>query len=206
MIPFKDTVCPGCGHPFASEQSLAASPTHRCAACRESPPSFDAARSYGPYGGALAQALHRLKYLGDEAMAVPLGRRMARAAAGLPCPEIIVPVPLHPTRLREREFNQSNLLAAEIGRILEIPSRDGILLRTRWTDPQVALDRRERAKNLRGAFAVSRPDPVSGRSVLLVDDVYTTGATARECAATLKRAGAAFVSVLTLARTISPTS
>jgi ComF family protein len=116
--------------------------------------------------------------------------------------DLIIPVPLHAARLREREFNQSLLLADRIGRHLNIPVSCTALIRTAPAPPQTTLSRKERLKNLRGAFAVPRPESVAGQRILLVDDVLTTGTTVNVCAKTLRKAGSAHVFVLTLGRTV----
>jgi ComF family protein len=114
--------------------------------------------------------------------------------------DVVLPVPLHPVRERERGFNQAWLLADALARSWRIPTHRRALIRVRQTETQTHLDREERMANLRGAFAVRRPDAVAGRRVLLMDDVLTTGSTASECARILREAGARSVLVLTLAR------
>ena len=116
--------------------------------------------------------------------------------------DLLVPVPLHPTRLRTREFNQSLLLAEQLGRYLKRPVSAAVLVRVLATDPQTTLTRKERLRNLRQAFAVQNAESFVGRRVLLIDDVYTTGATLNDCAKVLLKGGASSVSALTLARTI----
>jgi ComF family protein len=115
--------------------------------------------------------------------------------------DLAMPVPLHGSRLRQRGFNQALLLAQGVCGRFSVPLSFDNLYRTRHTRPQVELSGRERAENVRGAFAVARPGEVRDRKVLLIDDVFTTGATMNECAKVLKDAGAASVTVLTLART-----
>jgi ComF family protein len=116
--------------------------------------------------------------------------------------DAILPVPLHPARLREREFNQSLLLADRLGRHLERPVLAAHLARVVPTDPQTTLSRHERLRNLRRAFAVRTADGIVGSRLLLVDDVFTTGTTLNECAKALRQAGAQSVSAVILARTI----
>ena len=116
--------------------------------------------------------------------------------------DLIVPVPLHPKRLRWRGFNQSLLLARQVSRLYEVPVDPFVLCRERETVPQTQLAEDERRKNVRGAFAITPGKLLKGTSVLLVDDVYTSGATANECSRVLVRAGAREVYVLTLARTV----
>lgn len=178
------------------------SPSHVCGPCRLRPPAFTEARSLFVYAPPLRDALHLLKYRGKVALARPLGDLMAEGfepPAGL---EAIVPVPLHPARLRDREFNQSLLLADRLSRRLGPPVAPMGLVRLHATAPQTELSRSARLKNLRRAFAVPNPDRLAGKKVLLVDDVFTTGTTVNECAKALRRAGTGDVFVVTLARTI----
>jgi ComF family protein len=116
--------------------------------------------------------------------------------------DVIIPVPLHPARLRTREFNQSLLLADQLGRHLFRPVSAANLVRTTATDPQTALSRQARLRNLRNAFTIRRPQDLAGKRILLVDDVFTTGTTVNECAKTLRKAGSGQVFALTLARTV----
>jgi ComF family protein len=116
--------------------------------------------------------------------------------------DLLIPVPLHPSRLRSREYNQSLLLADELNRALRLPLVYDTLVRTRATRPQTELTRRQRLVNLRRCFAVRRPNIVEGKRILLVDDVMTTGATFNECAKALRRAGAADVYAVALARSL----
>lgn len=116
--------------------------------------------------------------------------------------DMIIPVPLHPSRLRAREFNQSLLLADQVARHLACPVSATHLFRLLPTDPQTTLSRPERLRNLRQAFTVRNPDAIAGRRLLLIDDVFTTGTTLNECAKALLKAGATSVCALTLARTI----
>ncbi|HSQ91502.1 MAG TPA: phosphoribosyltransferase family protein [Nitrospiraceae bacterium] len=116
--------------------------------------------------------------------------------------DVVIPVPLHPARLRTREFNQSLLLADQLGRYLALPVWVTNLVRIAATDPQTTLTRQARLRNLRKAFAIRRPQDIAEKRILLVDDVFTTGTTLNECAKTLRKAGAGPVFALTLARTV----
>lgn len=150
----------------------------------------------------MRQAILLFKYGGRPMFARHLGRLMVEAAGRLLDPhefDLLVPVPLHPGRQRARGFNQAALLAEEVGRGFGLRVGQRILRRVRATDAQSG-GRQEREKNVRGAFAVIRPDQVQDKKLLLIDDVFTTGATAAECARTLLVAGAAEVGVYTLAR------
>jgi ComF family protein len=116
--------------------------------------------------------------------------------------DVIIPVPLHPSRLRAREFNQSLLLADQLSRHLALPVSATNLVRSTATDPQTTLTRQARLQNLRKAFEVRSPQSLAGKRILLVDDVFTTGTTLNECAKALRKAGSGPVFALTLARTI----
>jgi ComF family protein len=128
---------------------------------------------------------------------------VAYSGWGLPPPDLIVPVPLHPRRLRERGFNQSGLLAGEFARRIKAPVSYDALRRKSQTLPQTRLNREERLRNVKGAFEISDAGKVRGRRILLVDDVFTTGTTLSECARTLKRkGGASEVHALTVTRAL----
>jgi len=191
--------CRLCGLPF----SFAVAGDSLCAPCLEYPPVFDAARAPVVYNDISRQMILSFKY-GDRLHAVKtFAPWMRRAGAELiAAADILVPVPLSGRRLRERRFNQSALLAQEIARGTGKGYSPDLLLRTRHTPPQQGLNYKERSLNVRGAFALNekRKAALSGMHVLLVDDVYTSGATLNECARVLKKSGSASVSVLTIAR------
>jgi ComF family protein len=149
------------------------------------------------YGGAVATAIARFKYAGRSDLAVRFAEVMAGVAGG--DVDLVVPVPLHPCRLVERGFDQAALLAMPIARWRGIRCDPRALLRTRPTPPQASLDRAARSANVADAFRCAVPERVSGRRILLVDDVRTTGATLASCAEVLRRAGALEVRTLVLA-------
>ena len=194
--------CARCDHPFLSTAATSHSPNHLCRSCRQHPPSYTRAWTLYPYLPPLQDAIRLLKYGGKVSLAKPLARLMIDQLPPLDTIDLIVPVPLHVDRLREREFNQSLLLADRIGRHLGIPVSCMDLIRTRSSPPQTTLPRNERLKNLRNAFAVPRPNIVAGKHVLVIDDVFTTGATVHHCAKTLRKAGSGDVFALTLCRTM----
>jgi len=200
VTPLHAPVCPSCGRPFESPEALAHSPEHICGSCRKTPPKFDQALSTGLFEGPLREAIHQFKYRPCRALGKPLGRWMAEHVNVLLPVDMIMPVPLHRTRLRTRGFNQSLLLAHQVGRHKGIRLVMDNLVRVRATRPQVELNGIERKRNVAGAFLVRRPEEVRERHILLVDDVFTTGATLEECASTLKESGASRVTALTLAR------
>jgi ComF family protein len=159
--------------------------------------------AFGLYGGALAQALQRLKYRGRPDLAHPLGGLLRRSSViGKLTVDLIVPVPLHPRRLARRGFNQAALLARPVAERLTIPIDPWSLERIVDTAPQAELDGESRRRNVRDAFEVRRPRRVVGKRVLLIDDVATTGATLSACAAALRRAGAVDVQALVVARAV----
>jgi ComF family protein len=158
------------------------------------------------YEGVMREAVHLFKYRRRTALGRRLMDRLASSLPALPPSDGVLPVPLHPSRLREREFNPALLLARILAGREGVPLFPDLLIRTRPTPPQMALHRRERRKNVRHAFAVNANADVSGLRWLLVDDVLTTGATVNECARILKRNGAAEVTVVTLARVDAPSS
>ncbi len=159
-------------------------------------------QAIGKYAGALKTAIHLLKYEGKRSLANPLGNLLINHMeknGGLEKIDFIVPVPLHKKRLREREFNQSLLLARLVGKHFHKPILESNLMRMRMTIPQVELDQKERLKNMQGAFRVKSPEAFKGKNILLIDDVRTTGATVKECYKMLKQAGAKEIHILTLA-------
>jgi ComF family protein len=195
-------VCPRCGRPFDSPETLAHSPEQVCLACRRQPPLFDQALSVGYFEGSLREAVHQFKYRPCRTLGAPLGEWMAANVRLVMDIDLIMPVPLHASRLKQRGFNQALLLAHRMSETHHIPFSCDNLCRTRPTRPQVELTGVERIRNVAGAFALRQPGVVVDRSVVLIDDVFTTGATMNECASVLKQAGAAHVTAFTLARAV----
>lgn len=189
--------CDTCGLPFSFEMAEGA----LCAACMEMEPEFDKARSAVVYNDASRKLVLDFKY-GDRLHAVhAFVPWLLRAGDGLIAEaDMVVPVPLHAMRLWQRRFNQSALLADRLARSCGKPWHPGVLLRLRHTVQQKGLSRKERALNVRNAFGVNRKHDLKGKNILLVDDVFTSGATLNECARALKKAGAEKVFVLTIAR------
>lgn len=169
------------------------------------PPAYGRARAVARYDDTARSLVQRLKYSDRLDLAAMLGGMMARAGSELAAEcDVIVPVPLHRTRLWGRRFNQAMELSREVGRLRDRPVEPALLARVKRTRPQVGLSRNQRGTNLQGAFRVpddSRPR-LAGRRVLLVDDVITTGATANAASRALLRAGAAGVDVLAFARVV----
>jgi ComF family protein len=177
-------------------------PSELLAGSLAEPTFFTSSIALYPYHDAIQTLIHMLKYKGYKALAMPLGQELARILPDCDLPErpVIIPVPLHRHRLRERGFNQSLLLATVLARRSGWPLLPDMLQRIRPTIPQARLTRAERSRNLAGAFAVTDAASITDRAVLLVDDVLTTGHTLNECARTLRAAGAAEVHVVTLVR------
>ncbi|KPJ58015.1 MAG: hypothetical protein AMJ42_04085 [Deltaproteobacteria bacterium DG_8] len=192
-------LCSKCGKPFYSELPA----DHLCGDCLTKKRYFNRARAVGYYDGILRKAIHLLKYKLNNNLAFPLGNlmvnRMQSFLSGAPY-QLIIPVPLHPKRLRERGFNQALSLARFISKKYNIPLDVYTLARRRQTKPQVGLSKQERKDNVRGAFLLLKSDKVIDKDILLVDDVYTSGNTVEECSKVLMKAGADRVDVLTLAR------
>lgn len=195
-------VCPRCGLPTESAQAVHSSTT-ACERCEREPLQLDGLRGYAFHGGPLREAIHQFKYNDLRALASPLGRLMGEGWAALAPRELaidaIVPVPLHPTRQRKRGYNQAALLALEVGARLERPVIQDVLVRTKATAPQVDLGAQERLANVRDAFRCNGAG-LSGKQVMLIDDVCTTGSTLESACAALREAGASSVWAYTLAR------
>ena len=188
--------CPLCADDYRSP----APSLHHCETCLRQPPPFVKVHDVRPYAGTLQDAIQRVKYRGRLPLERPLGTLLAETVAGGggSRPDLVAAVPLHKNRLRARGYNQALQLARQVGRHLGVPVAPELLRRIRDTAAQQGLDAAARNSNLHGAFTA--PRPVAGRRILLVDDVMTTGATARECAAVLRKAGAACIEVAVLGR------
>lgn len=195
-------LCPICGISF-----IGAGGDHLCGACLTHPPHFDSARAHFLYEGAIRELIHSFKYNYHTQLRNPLAHLALEGMRGFltDCePHLIVPVPLHCSRLRQRGFNQAVLLGRVISSQLSLPMLPEALARTRQTEPQIKLSSTERRLNVKGAFKVNRADHIAGKRILLLDDVMTTGSTMNECAKELKKAGAEVVIAATVARTARP--
>ena len=188
-------ICPRCGIP-RPDGTL-------CHGCAEVQAEIDGIRSPFKFDGVMRQAIHQLKYHNLRALAAPLAELLQEYLLSNYLPaEVLIPVPLHQKRLRERGYNQSGLLARELGRLINLPVVDNCLIRQKYISPQARADNlTERRSNVEGAFTC-RDRRMQGKQVLLIDDVSTSGATLDACAAALKAAGAASVWGLVLAREI----
>lgn len=212
MQPVRGKVCSICGeHVLSTYAEREADGLRRCPICRRIDRPFTRATAYGSYEGGLRELVHLLKYNGIRPAANVLGRMLAEAVAAIePSFEqakvLVIPVPLYQGKRRQRGFNQAELIARAAVRCHPMRERfevvSDILERTRDTRSQIGMTNDQRRENMRGALALRRAAEVTGREVLLVDDVYTTGATASECARVLRKAGASAVWVATVARTL----
>ncbi|HVF85840.1 MAG TPA: ComF family protein [Abditibacteriaceae bacterium] len=208
LQPITPPFCTICGAPF-DFLSQTADVCDKCRANRyQAAAPFDGVRSLYFFEGAIRRAVHHFKYEGKTALSAPLAalmnsflRQSSTRFVDIEALTHIVAVPLHGRRKRGRGYNQSELLARQLGRLTGV-SFDSILVRTRPTTPQVELSIRERAINVQGAFRLKPNANIEGATILLIDDVYTTGATLRECARVLQNGGATHVYGLTLARAI----
>ncbi len=209
FLPVESPQCSRCGMMFKSRQGE----DHVCGECLDSPKRFRIARSTGIYKYTLMAVIHCFKYKGKIQLARPLGTLLFTAFINFwdkMSIDLIVPVPLHIKKLRMRGFNPSFLLVKDWVRILELSSGRlpdiqvdiNVLARKKWTEPQTGLGRKERLVNIKNAFNISDGSKITGKKILLVDDVYTTGATVNECAKVLLKGGAGHVDVLTLARSM----
>lgn len=191
-----DDVCAKCGRPQPGPEGL-------CMGCWRRFPPFDRARAVGPYTGRLREAVLRFKAGGEAWLAEPLGELMSlRLRSDFFPPDLVVPVPAHPRRRRERGFNQAEALARSLCRRLHLPLEAGALVRRPGSAPQAGLAGAGRRENALAAYASTGISTVEGKKILLVDDIYTTGSTASACAAALQQAGAAGVDVLVVAVSI----
>ena len=195
------SICPICGIMFFDSPSA----SHLCGNCLEKKPYFSYARAVASYETIILNAIHQFKYSRD----LSIGILLASLMADFSFPDLdfrdyslIIPVPLHIKKLRKRGFNQSIILADSIGKKWQIPVNFSLLKRCKFTLTQTGLNKKERQRNIKGAFEVRDKEKIAGRNIILIDDVYTTGATLNECAKKLIKAGAQKVAVLTLARVL----
>ena len=219
--PIEAPRCAACGERLTSPQMygdiraqdmLYATPP-LCRVCMQNEPAFTRASAYGSYDGGLREMVHLLKYERVRPAANVLGRMLAEVVADLadafaPDPPVVMAVPLHVSKLRQRGFNQSELIARAMLKLkpaaLHVKLNTTALARHRATESQTGLTPPQRRENVRGAFKVLRGDQIAGRDILLVDDVFTTGTTVSECALVLRDAGASRVFVATVARVMKP--
>ncbi len=199
MIPINEPCCPGCSTPYPS-----ASFGHFCQECSERERYYDLGRSLFIYHGKIKEAVHLFKYGGRRSLINSFEELIPRK---IPAPlgkyDLVIPVPLHIRKLRKRGFNQSLLIARTVGKLWDIEVDPFILKKIKDTPPQTELSYDERVINVKGAFSVNNPERILKKNILIVDDVFTTGSTIRECARELKRSGAKRVDFFTVARAFS---
>lgn len=194
-----EQVCRCCGSVVRSKVATQSV----CGECIRKPPPWDRALSLVHYSGDVRQLMHALKYRGDTTVLPALAIIAGPAIHNIDTHwDVILPVPLHNKRLRKRKMNQALVLARTLLPDHQEIIEPRILVRNRATVAQTGLDGRERRRNLRGAFGVTAPEKLKGKRVLIVDDVFTTGATAAECCREVRRAGAVEIVVLTFARVV----
>lgn len=199
LRPARGLCCERCGRLFYGEQ---ASPL--CSGCLENPPTFSCHRSAGEYEGSVKDLILLLKYRGLQPLSGILARFILNSLAaerGLWDElDALVPVPLHPRRRRYRGFNQAQMIAKAIAKDIRLPLIENNLIKVRNNPPQTSLGGIERRENVRGAYRARKKSEFEGKSLLLIDDVYTTGATVAECSAVLLQASAGDVRALTIAQ------
>lgn len=196
ISPLPAAHCRRCRHPFPNATSC-----HLCPSCLKRPPDFTTVYAAGRYSGTLKAAIHKMKYRQQLGLAKPLGELLAlQLAADMVgfTPDALLPVPIHRKRLRQRGYNQALEIARPMARLMGVPIEARLLQRTRPTLAQQGLSAQDRRSNLRKAFRVNTT--VAGARLLLVDDVMTTGETARACSQALIRNGAQEVRVAVVAR------
>jgi ComF family protein len=191
--------CEVCGRFFEG-----AGGSHLCGVCLRRKPPFSRHRSFTKYDGKAREVVLLFKYRGNEILGKRLAGLIAAALGGeddlWDGVDAVIPVPLHPEKLRKRGYNQAAVLARQLAGFKGIPFVGNRLIKTRNNPAQTSLDAADREANVRGAYLVRRAESVTGRTVLLVDDVFTTGATIAECSRTLVRAGAREVRAVTFAQ------
>lgn len=205
LRPYSGPQCVRCGRPIVSRVVAEPGSQALCLACRRGLYDFDLARSYGAYTDSMAGAVILLKYHQVTPLAGWFARHLRNLAEAQPAlaqVDVVVPVPQHSIRQRERGYNHAELIARPLARSLGLSCRSYLLLRTRPRPEKLRLTVRERWTTVRGAYDVRQGTRVDNLRVLLVDDVFTTGATLDACSRALRRAGAAYVAALTVARAL----
>lgn len=194
-LPFQRYGCGKCGQVFAANQDY-------CGRCISKPPPFDECFCPYQYASPISEQIRDFKYHQRPELARPLAQILAREilANQLDLPDLLVPVPMHLSRLANRGYNQSVRLAQELGRILDIEANHKLLIKKHKTTPQAKLTLKQRSTNLKGSFSIKRS--IQASRVAIIDDVVTTGATAAEIAKILKRNGVDYVQVWGIAHTV----
>lgn len=197
--PWPASLCLCCGRFFEGVGE-----PHLCGTCLERVPPFSKHRSCARYEGILKDVILLYKYRGFEILGQYLGDFVGQTLgaeqdvwSGV---DALIPVPLHPAKEKKRGFNQAQVLAKRLAKIKNIELLERRLVKVKNVPPQTTLKAEERARNVRGAFKVKKPEKLEGKVVLLVDDVYTTGSTLRECSSVLRKAGVREVRAVTVAQ------
>ncbi|MDQ7799331.1 MAG: ComF family protein [Candidatus Edwardsbacteria bacterium] len=192
---WQDGQCQRCGQPVAEAGSL-------CRHCLIPEWSCSDIKTIGPFEAPLSEAVHRLKYSDAKSVSRRLGAMMADIAASeekYKKADMVLAVPLHNARKRERGYNQAQLLADQLGKVLKIPAHHDIIFRARHTRSQTTLNKEERLRNVEGIFKVKSPEKIRDKTIILIDDVLTTGATIGSCGQSLMKAGAKRILAMTAA-------
>ncbi len=207
FVPVESPYCVRCGRPLPESAAVGTI----CGECRQSPPQFDGARAVGLHAATLRDAVLKFKFYGRRRLAEPLAELLAERVAmeqadphGLPWKDLtaVVPVVLHTRRRNWRGFDQAVLLSRRLASLVDLSCQEQVLMRRKDTAPQIGLTPTQRRANMKDAFVVAQPEKVVGESLLLIDDVYTTGSTLNEAANVLRRAGAESVWALTISRAV----
>jgi len=198
--------CIKCGKPLIPSVFFKQNREILCLDCKRKKYSFEFSRSTGIYDKVLKKCIHLFKYYGEKKLAKPLGKLMVdylvKNDEFKKKIDLIIPVPLHKNDLRKRGFNQSILLGRVVGNYFSISVGEKVLIKKKLTPFQANLSKKEREKNILRAFLVEKPKEIKGKNILILDDVFTTGATVEECTKELMKARAKNIFVLTLARTV----
>ena len=198
--------CVKCGKPLIPTEFFIQNREILCFDCKNKKYSFEFSRSTGVYDKVLKKCIHLFKYYGEKKLAKPLGKLMVdylvKNDEFKKRIDLIIPVPLHKNDLRKRGFNQSILLGRVVGNYFSISVGEKVLIKKKLTPFQANLSKKEREKNILRAFLVEKPKEIKGKNILILDDVFTTGATVEECTKELMKARAKNIFVLTLARTV----
>ncbi|HER23534.1 MAG TPA: ComF family protein [Candidatus Atribacteria bacterium] len=198
--------CIKCGKPLILNDFFEQNREILCLDCKRKKYSFEFSRSVGVYSKVLKKCIHLFKYYGEKKLAKPLGKLMVEYLLNNDefknKFDLIIPVPLHKNDIKKRGFNQSALLSITIGDYFSVPVGKNLLIKNKATPFQVNLSKKEREKNILKAFSVEKPKEIIGKNILILDDVFTTGATVEECAKELIKFRANNIFVLTLARTV----
>jgi ComF family protein len=198
--------CIKCGKPLIPSVFFKQNREILCLDCKRKKYSFEFSRSTGIYDKVLKKCIHLFKYYGEKKLAKPLGKLMVdylvKNDEFKKRIDLIIPVPLHKNDLRKRGFNQSILLGRVVGNYFSISVGEKVLIKKKLTPFQANLSKKEREKNILRAFLVEKPKEIKGKNILILDDVFTTGATVEECTKELMKARAKNIFVLTLARTV----